>query len=116
MEQRPPIVWAFVAYNVLVPIVWYLTWGFPSFDSAVSWAVLIAIYALFALALYFFVRGVRFMWWLAVVFSVLALIPTGQSAGRYWFGVVLSLVGLGLLLTPPMRRYFFQQKVGTTGG
>jgi hypothetical protein len=106
-QQRPPIVWVFVAYNVIVPIVWYLILGLPTFDSAVSWVVLIASFALGGLVLYWFVRGVRPIWWLFVLGFALAAIPTGQSAGRYWLGVVVSLIGLVMLLAPSMRRYFF---------
>jgi hypothetical protein len=114
VEPRPHIVWAFVAYNAISLVGWFLIWGFPSFDSAGSWTAVIVTGALVALALYGFVRGVRLAWWFFVVSFFLAFVPTGQSPGRYWLGAVLSLVALGMLLIPSMRRYFFRRNPGTT--
>jgi hypothetical protein len=114
VQARPPIVWVFVAYNAILPVVWRPIWGFPTFDSGGSWAALVATVAVVALALYWFVRGVRLVWWLSVVAFALAFIPTGQSAGRYWLGVILSLVALGMLLAPSMRGYFFQKNAAAS--
>jgi hypothetical protein len=95
---------------VLTGVAWYVLWPTKLQTSPVWLTVLVAIVVwLFLLAL---LNPSRLAWWVFVVLSVLGFIPEGgRTAAQTAFGLVESIVGLALLLTPSMRRYVFARDV-----
>lgn len=56
--------------------------------------------------LFFLLKGVRWVWIVAVGLSILAFVPDVISGSLGWQGVALGLVSPVLLLLPVTRRYF----------
>lgn len=56
--------------------------------------------------LYVLFTGVRWVWIGTVCIYVLGLVPDLASGSLKWWGVVVSLIGLVLLLLPITRQYF----------
>lgn len=56
--------------------------------------------------LFFLLKGVRWIWIVAVGLSILAFVPDVISGSLGWQGVALGLVSPVLLLLPVTRRYF----------
>jgi len=55
---------------------------------------------------FFLLRGVRWLWVLAIVFILLGLAANITGGDAKWYGVVIGVVGLVLLLLPDTRRFF----------
>jgi hypothetical protein len=92
LESRPRIVWAFVAYDAISLLSWFLIWGFPSLDLAGSRIAVIVTGALVALAFYGFVRGVRLAWFFSWPHSLsLSFPPANRQVATGWVPSLASL-------------------------
>lgn len=60
---------------------------------------------------YFLLKGVRWVWIVTIAIYVLGFLPDLISGSFTWWGIVLSLIGLMLLLLPVTRRYFSNHTV-----
>jgi hypothetical protein len=107
VNRQPRIVWIFVAYQLLILVVWISIRPPASNGALLGWASGVGFGLL---VLYWFIRGIKAAWWLAVIGTVFAVIPDNVPT-RYWSGVATALVSLILLLSPSMRRHFFHRNV-----
>jgi hypothetical protein len=104
MGPAPRIVWVWVGLQLLEWVLWPLVWPPPSLGFyAVGSVVMLVV-------LFWFVRGVRAVWWLLVIAFAFSLIPFGPPDARFWVGAAFTVASLGLLITPQMRRYFFDRE------
>lgn len=51
-------------------------------------------------------KGVRWLWIATVAIGALSLISNLLTGPRTWYGIAGGVIGLGLLLLTPTRRYF----------
>ena len=59
-----------------------------------------------AVVCFFLLRGVRWLWVLAIVFVSLGLAANIIEGDAKWYGVGVGVLGLVLLLLPDTRRFF----------
>jgi len=104
LRKAPWTLWAYVVLNVvLLPV------GLLTASGRVHWPFLV-LGVPFTLALFFFLlRGSRVVWWLLVLGAAGGLVISITTA-EPWYRFPGPVVGLGLLLAPPSRRYVFPPK------
>jgi hypothetical protein len=104
-EWRVPAAFALLTVGRLVyvaPSAWFWHYG----DHTLP-----VVAALVLVLLGFLLLRSRFAWWLFIVFSGIGLVSrlanvSGHGITSAWvFGVLFDLVYLGLLVSPPMRRF-----------
>lgn len=98
----PWSLWLFVLASVALSA-WFVTQvsGPPA-----ALALFAAIVLAWAVSL---LNGVRWLWIATLAVCVLGLVSRLATGPRTWYGIAGEVIGLGLLLLLPTRRYFANQ-------
>jgi hypothetical protein len=98
-RQVPWSLWAYVVLTIVGIVRTVFTFSGP--------VALLLFAALFILVWdYFLLRGVRWLWVATIVVFVFYSVIDLLNGTGTWFGEVLGLIELALLLLPPTRRFF----------
>ena len=102
MIEWGKVPWSLWAYSLLTTgsvIVVVLTASVPVAPSIFS-------IVLFLAWSFFLFRGVRWLWIATVVVGAVGLASNISTGAGTWYGYLLGLIDLGLLLLPITRRFF----------
>jgi hypothetical protein len=101
LRRAPWTLWAYVALSVILVAV-----GLARADTHIHWQLLVFMVIFVPGISFLLLRGNRFVWWFIALTTasglVIAFFGT-EPALR----IFTSLLGLGLVLAPPSRRYVF---------
>jgi hypothetical protein len=98
----PWSLWLFVLASVALSA-WFVAQLSGPPLALVLFAVIVLAWAIALLS------GVRWLWIATVAVGTLGLISRLATGPRTWYGIAGEVIGLGLLLLLPTRRYFANQ-------
>jgi hypothetical protein len=101
-RKVPWSLWLYVLGSFVAPV-WLLTQVSGPPAALVLFGAIVLGWALALLA------GVRWLWIATVAIGALSLISNLLTGPRTWYGIAGGVIGLGLLLLSPTRRYFADQ-------